>query len=110
MSRGITRRTRQLLKRGTLARSELTEATHEAELLGHPYVGPEHFRLAELRRDRRDEEYKQLRASIPMAARPRWWKPLGRRSALRQAGLAQTRSAQQAARQREDLRDESREN
>jgi hypothetical protein len=102
MSRGPTSRAGRLLKQGVLDGSKMSDASHEADLLGHPYVAPEHFYLAELRREGRLAEYQELRASIRPATAGRWWKPLGRRSALRPLGRSQTQTAQQAAHDSDD--------
>jgi hypothetical protein len=103
MSRGPTRRARRLLKQGALDRSEMNDASHEADLLGHPYVAPEHFQLAKLRREGRPAEYQALRASIRPVSATRWWKPLGPKSARRPPlGRSQTQATQEAARDRDD--------
>ena len=101
MARGPTRASDRLIKDGTLQRSDLEHAAHEADLLGHPYVAPEHFRLAVLRREGRMSDHEDLRASIPPLRNRGWWQPLGRRSALRPAGRAETRQAQELAQEAE---------
>jgi hypothetical protein len=102
VSRGPTRRTRRLLKQGALDGSEMSDASHEADLSGHPYVAPEHFHLAKLRREGRLGDYQELRASIRPVAAGRWRKPLGPKSALRPLGRSQTQMAQEAARDQDD--------
>ena len=43
----------------------LVAASHEADLLEHPYVGCEHLELARLRAEGRDSDYHALKATLP---------------------------------------------
>ena len=57
MSRGPTRRVRRLLASGAVSGQPLQAPDHEADLLGHPYIGLEHLdpgrlHLAGLRTER----------------------------------------------------------
>ncbi len=45
MSRGPTRRVRRLQESGAVTADVLRAADHEADLLGHPYIGLEHLEL-----------------------------------------------------------------
>ena len=47
MSRGPTRRVRRMLASGAVSDQLLQAADHEADLLGHPYIG-EHLELGRL--------------------------------------------------------------
>ena len=105
MSRGPTHRVARMAKLGLVSDDLLRAADHEADLLAHPYVGMEHVKLARLRLAGLTAERDALRRSIPIGVLRRWWRPRGRRSALRRRGLEQTRVAQQRAeaRERRDL-------
>gem|GEM_PF-6608913 len=48
MSRGPTRRVSRLLASGAVSGQLLQAADHEADLLGHPYIGLEHLDLGRL--------------------------------------------------------------
>ena len=48
MSRGPTRRVRRLLASDAVSGRLLQAADHEADLLGHPYIGLEHLALGRL--------------------------------------------------------------
>ena len=48
MSRGPTRRVRRMLASGAVSDQLLQAADHEADLLGHPYIGVEHLELGRL--------------------------------------------------------------
>jgi hypothetical protein len=100
MSHGPTRRVRRLLMTGTVSPELLHAADHEADLLGHPYVGLEHLQLARLRRAGRATELEELRRQTPVGVQRRWWRPRGPRSALRRAGLLRTEAARRAAEER----------
>lgn len=97
MSRGPTRRVRCLLASGALPPELLAAADHEADLLAHAYVGLEHLELARLHLTGHEQE-RAARAARLVAVMPsRRWRPRGLRSALRRAGLAEARVAQQRA-------------
>ena len=93
MSRGPTRRVQRMIEAGLVAPEVLAAASHEADLLEHPYVGCEHLELARLRVEGRRADYKTLKQTLPFGLRRRWWRPRGRRSALRQQGLRATQNA-----------------
>ena len=80
----------------------LLEARHQADLLGHPYVAPEHVRLAALRLLGRREPWKELSAALSPALPGGRWRPRGLRSAARRRGreLTARRQAEAAARER----------
>ncbi|MDT4975362.1 MAG: hypothetical protein QOG98_1120 [Pseudonocardiales bacterium] len=75
----------------------LAAASHEADLVEHPYIGYEHLELARLRAEDRDSDYNALKGMLPIGLRRRWWRPRGRRSALRSQGLLATRNARREA-------------
>jgi hypothetical protein len=101
MSRGPTRRVRRLLDSGAVSLELLTAADHEADLLGHPYIGVEHLQLGRLAIEGRVDERAELRRSLAQGVPKRRWRPLGPRSAMRRAGLQQTESRRLAAQRRE---------
>jgi hypothetical protein len=141
MPRGPTRRLRRLLNQapgtdprrlitrlglptvaerlpaGLTLRELLDQAAHEAALLRHPYIGPEHVRLAAAARIVDDAIYGRLRdellertASHPDGrSGPGWfgtgWRPRGPQSAARRRGQRELevehRQAQQRARSRQ---------
>jgi hypothetical protein len=104
MSRGPTWRVRHMIDKGEISSDLIRAADHEADLLGHPYIGLEHLELARFglagdvcRRDR-------LRAMVAGEVRHRWWQIRGGRSALRRAGRAQTDATRREAEARERSR------
>jgi len=97
MSRGPTRRVRDLVASGTVSNELLRAADHEADLLAHPYIGVEHLELARLRLAGRDADREALRQRTGVGVPRRWWRPRGRHSALRRPGLEQTEAARLAA-------------
>ena len=104
MSRGPTRRVRELIASGAVSNELLRAADQEADLLAHPYTGVEHLELARLRLAGRDAERDALRRELGVGVPTRWWRPRGRRSALRTRGLEQTEAARLAA-ERAERRD-----
>ena len=101
MSRGPTRRVRRLITSGLVTAELLVAADHEADLLAHPYIGPEHLELARLRLAGREEERASKLAALTSGVQRRHWRPRGPRSALRRRGMAQTEAAQRCAERRE---------
>jgi hypothetical protein len=97
MSRGPTRRVHRLIESGTVTDELLQAAVHQADLLGHPYIGVEHLELGRLRMEGRTVEYEALRQQLHVDLPRRWWRPRGPRSALRRRGQRQTESARLAA-------------
>ena len=104
MSRGPTRRVRVMIDKDEISSELLRAADHEADLLGHPYIGLEHLELARLRLAGNASARDQLRATVVGEIRRRWWQIRGRRSALRRAGRSQTEAARRAAEARERSR------
>lgn len=107
VSRGPTRRVRKLVETGAVADELLAAANHEADLLGHPYLGVEHLELGQLSVDGRIEERLALREALAQGVPRRWWRPRGRRSALRRRGLRETEARRLAADREEKTRAES---
>ncbi len=101
VSRGPTRRVRQLVTSGVVSEKLLAAADHEADLLAHPYIGIEHMELARLRLAGRTVERDALRERLGFGVRRRWSRPRGRHSALRRRGLEQTEAARVAAEREE---------
>ncbi len=97
MSRGPTRRVRQLIADGLVSPELLVAADREADLLAHPYIGLEHLQLARLGLLGRYEQAQALRRWLTRGVPRRRWRPRGRRSALRERGLAETQAAQRRA-------------
>ena len=93
MSRGPTRRVRHLLASGTVSGQLLQAAEHEADLLGHPYIGLEHLALGRLHLAGRTTERDALRRRMRVGVARRWWRPRGPHSALRRQGRDQTKAA-----------------
>jgi hypothetical protein len=84
----------------------LVAASHEAALRRHPYVTPEHVVLAACREvgDTRTADAVAVHLEgRPMVTR-RWWRPLGRNSALRPHNQVLLDDHQRAARAREERR------
>jgi hypothetical protein len=81
----------------------LRAADHEADLLGHPYIGLEHLELARLRLAGLDHERQGMLQHIRAGTTRKWWRPRGPRSALRRRGRAQTAQAQREAMERDQL-------
>ncbi len=67
-SRGPTRRVRQLIDAGLVPNELLAAASHEADLLAHPYVGLEHLELARLRLAGKPEERESLRRPFALVS------------------------------------------
>lgn len=103
MSRGPTRRVRQLIESGAVDRELLLAAEQEADLAACPYTGLEHIEVALLRAQGRDEEADRNRSRAPAPGPHHWWRPLGPRSAFRPRGLAETAAAQRAAQRNEQI-------
>ena len=84
-------------------RQLVDEASHQAALRRHPYVSPDHVALAGARARGDTRMADHLAAclnDIPVSGR-RWWRPLGRRSALRPRGQRLLDDQQRTARKRE---------
>ncbi|MFI5590066.1 hypothetical protein ACIA5G_33815 [Amycolatopsis sp. NPDC051758] len=103
MSRGLTRRAARSLAAEPICPAVLAVADHEADLLGHPYIGAEHLELARLLLAGRHGELREYRERLVPGVPPRWWRPRGPHSALRRAGRDRTAAAQRAAWEREAL-------
>jgi len=86
-----------MLVNGVVTATLMSAAAHEAGLLAHPYIGIEHLELARLRLAGEDEQYETYRQLCHPGVRRRWWRPLGPRSSLRRAGLAETEAARRRA-------------
>lgn len=99
VSRGPTRRLEELLLSDSVCAGLLRAASREADLLAHPYTGVEHLELARLRLAGREAEHVALRQNLGVGVARRWWRPRGRRSALRRRGLEQTAAVRSAAEQ-----------
>lgn len=97
VSRGPTRRVQELIASGAVSNELLRAADHEADLLAHPYTGVEHLELARLRLTGRPAERDALGRELGVGMPTRWWRPRGRRSALRRTGREQTETARLAA-------------
>ncbi len=106
MSRGPTRRVKSLINAGAVSAELLTAADHEADILAHPYVGVEHLELGRLALEGRYADRDELRRTLTVGVRRHWWRPLGRRSALRTRGLRETADRQIAARRIESPPDD----
>jgi hypothetical protein len=94
----------QRIPEGDSVNRLLAESSHEAALLGHPYLAPDHLILAVLRRvdpNAYDELCDRL-AGQPIATHRSWTsilRPRGKRSAAREAGQRELqRRAQEAIR------------
>src|SRR5256885_3058475 len=94
MSRGPTRRVQALIESGAVSPELLAAADHEADLLAHPYIGPEHLELARLGLAGREQERAALLGQLTAGVRAPRWRPRGPRSALRRRGIARTEAAQ----------------
>ena len=84
-------------------RQLMDEASHQAALRRHPYVSPDQVALAGARAggNARTADYlATCLDDIPVSTR-RWWRPLGRRSALRSRGQRLLDDQQRTARERE---------
>src|SRR5664280_3760776 len=82
MSRGPTRRVRRLIESGHVTDELLARADREADLLEHPYIGVERLELARLTGAGRVSEREELLQRLTVGVPRRWWRPLGRHSAL----------------------------
>jgi hypothetical protein len=78
-------------------------ASQQAALRRHPYVSPDHVALAAARDvgDGQMADNLAGRLDATVAATGRWWRPLGRRSALRPRGQRLLDRQQRAAQERE---------
>ena len=97
MSRGPTRRVRRLLASSAVSAQLLQAADHEADLLGHPYIGLEHLDLGRLHLAGLTTERDALRQRMRVGVHRRWWRPRGPNSALRRRGRDQTKAARLSA-------------
>jgi len=97
MSRGPTRRVQRLLASGAVSGQLLQAADHEADLLGHPYIGLEHVDLDRLHLAGRTTERDELRQRMRVSVARWWWRPCGPNSALRRRGRDQTKAARLSA-------------
>jgi hypothetical protein len=77
MSRGPTRRVHRLIESGAVADKLLQAAAHQADLLGHPYIGVEDLELGRLRMEGRTVEYEAVRQHLHVDLPRRWWRPRG---------------------------------
>ena len=102
MAHGLTKRLQRLLDDGEVSERELRAAEHEADVLGHPYIGIEHVELARLSLAGQVPDWNAARARLAVGVHRRWWRPRGPRSALRRAGRARSALAQRAARETDD--------
>jgi hypothetical protein len=75
----------------------LQAADHEADLLGHPYIGLEHLDLGRLHLAGRTTERDALRQRMRVGVPRRWWRPRGPNSALGRRGRDQTKAARLSA-------------
>jgi len=82
---------------GAVSDQLLQAADHEADLLGHPYIGLEHLELGRLHLQGLTTEHDALRQQMRVDVPRRWWRPRGPRSALRRRGLEQTQAARLSA-------------
>ena len=85
-----------MIDAGEIGSDLFAAAGHEADLLGHPYVGVEHVALAKVRSSGDATAYELRRKLARRISRP-WWHVRGPRSALRRKGRAQAAAARQAA-------------
>jgi hypothetical protein len=92
---------KKLIHTGAVSQELLAAADLEADLLAHPYVGLERLELARLSLEGRHAGRDALRHRLTGGVRRRWWRPRGRRSALRTDGLCETAERQAAAHRRD---------
>ena len=98
MSRGLTRRVQRLLASGAVSGQLLQAADHEADLLGHPYIGLEHLDLGRLHLAGRTTERDELRQRMRVGVAQRWWRPrFAVEAATKPRPLGYPRSATSAA-------------
>lgn len=88
---------KRLIAAGVVSQELLATADHEAEILAHPYIGVEHLELGRPTLQGRYVERDELRQAVSGGVERRWWRPRGRRSALRPRGLRETTERQTAA-------------
>ena len=84
-------------------RQLMDQASHQAALRRHPYISPDHVALAGARAagDHNVADYlATCLDEIPVSTR-RWWRPRGRRSALRSRGQRLLDDQQRTASERE---------
>ena len=81
----------------------MEEASHQAALRRHPYISPDHVALAGARAGGDDRAAGYLAACLDEIAvsTRRWWRPRGRRSALRSRGQRLLDDQQRTAGERE---------
>jgi hypothetical protein len=77
---------------GAVSGQLLQAADHEANLLGHPYIGLEHLDLGRLNLAGLTTERDALRQRMRVGVTRRWWRPLGPNSALRRQAATKRRS------------------
>ncbi|WP_143271488.1 hypothetical protein [Amycolatopsis echigonensis] len=84
----------------------LAAAAHEAALRRHPYVSPEHVMMAAARQVGDAQLASSLAARLEARSvrTRRWWRPLGRKSALRPRNQRLLDDQQRAAQEREQRR------
>ena len=75
----------------------LQEARHQADLLRHPYLAPEHIRLAVAKLRGDEIAYRRLKVAIPEGLPAVRWRPRGIWSARRRHGVRATERAYRAA-------------
>ncbi len=101
MAHGVTRRVQRLIEQGLVSADVVRAAHHEADLHSHAYVGLEHVELARLALAGRVSELHVARRGIRPDMQRGRWRPLGRTSALRVAGIRDTQRRRQEAEKRE---------
>ena len=84
-------------------RQLMDEASHQAALRRHPYISPDHVALAGARAggDARMAGYLATCLDDSPVSTKRWWRPLGRQSALRSRGQRLLDDQQRTAREQE---------
>jgi hypothetical protein len=92
MSRGPTRRVRRLLASGAVSGQLLQAADHQADLLGHLYIGLEHLDVCRVHLAGLTTERDALRQRMRVGVPRRWWRPRGPNSVLRRRVASKRRS------------------
>jgi hypothetical protein len=90
-----------MLASGAVSGQLLQAADHEADLMGHPYIGLEHLDLGRLYLAGLTTERDALRQRTREGVTRLWWRPRGRNSALRRRGREQTEVARLSAEREE---------